>query len=221
MAISIGNKTQSNQNPNGSSQTLAHTQNNGSDLGLLVVITMFNNVDFSGCTYGGDTMTLVQNIDYSGQSQRTAAYYLQSPSTGNNNIVVSFSGSQVTSTSIFAVSFTGAGNFGSFDYDDELATPNSQSITISDNSIIYLTGLSLFSQNTLYSIGGSSRPFEFSHSTARVVRGALSTTGLSAGATNVTTTTDVGSVTNFRVEIQEASSPPSGINEGSFWLLMD
>jgi hypothetical protein len=156
MAIAIGNKTASNQNPNGTSQTLAHTQNTGSDLGLLVVITMANTVDFTGCTYNGVAMTLVQNINYGGQSQRCAAYYLQAPATGGNNIVVSFSGSQFNSTSIFAVSFTGAGNFGAFGVDGATTTPNSRSITIAANSIIYLTGLSSNAQNTQYTIGGSS-----------------------------------------------------------------
>lgn len=219
MAIAIGNKTQSNQNPNGNSQTLAHTQNTGSDLGLLVVITMANTTNFSGCTYGGVAMTLVQNVNYSGQSQRCGAYYLQAPPTGGNNIVVSFSGSQFNSTSIFAVSFTGAGNFGAFGSNGALTTPNSQSITISANSIIYLTGLSSNAQNTPYSIGGSSRSFEFSHNTNRIVRGALSGTGLSAGATNVTTAADFGTVTNFRVEIQEASSPPPSTDDGDFFML--
>ena len=220
MAISVGNKTQSNQNPAGSSQTLAHTQNTGTDLGLLVVITMPNTVNFTGCTYGGASMTLVQNINYGGQSQRTAAYYIQSPATGGNNIVVSFSGNQWNSTSIFAVSFTGAGNFGAFGSNGALTTPNSQSITIAQNSIVYLTGLSTNAQNTQYSIGGSSRAFEFSHNTNRVVRGAVSGTGLSAGATNVTTNADFGTITNFRVEVQEASSPPPATDDADFFLVM-
>ena len=127
-----------------------------------------------------------------------------------NNIVVNFSGSQFNSTSIFAVSFTGAGNFGAFGSNGAATTPNSQSITIAANSIIYLTGLSSNAQNTQYSIGGSSRTFEFSHNTNRQVRGALSATGLSAGATNVTTAVDFSTVTNFRVEVLEASSAPTG-----------
>ena len=210
MAIAIGNKTQSNQNPAGSSQTLAHTQNTGSDRGLLVVITMANTVSFASATYNGTAMTLVQNINYGGQSQRCAAYYLQNPDTGNNNIVINFTGSQWNPTSIFAVSFTGAGNFGAFGSNGALTTPNSQSITIAANSIIYLTGLSANAQSFGYEIGGSTRTFEFSHNTNRIVRGALSATGLSAGATNVTTKTNFNTVTNFRVEVQEAGGAPAG-----------
>lgn len=206
MAIAIGNKTASNLNPNGNSQTLAHNQNTGSDLGLLVVITMANTVNFSGCTYNGVSMDLVLNQEYGGQSQRTAAYYLASPDTGTNNIVVSFTGGQFNSTSIIAVSFTGAGTTANALSNGALTSPNSQSITIAENSIIYATGLSSNAQNTQYSIGGSSRAFEFSHNTNRIVRGALSATGLSAGATNVTTYADTGSVTNFRVEVTEAGA---------------
>ncbi len=58
-------------------------------------------------------------------------------------------------------------------------------------------------QNTGYDIGGSTRTFEFSHNTNRVVRGCLSATTLSAGANNVTTKADFGNVTNFRVAVKE------------------
>lgn len=209
MAIAIGNKTQSNQNPNGTSQTLAHNQNTGTDRGLLVVITMASTVNFSGCTYNGTAMTLVRNDLESSEGQRVAAYYLQNPDTGSNNIVVSFSGSQFSSTSIFAVSFTGAGAVDAHAYTASTSTPSSQSLTIAANSVIYATGISGNAQNTQYSIGGSSRAFEFSHNTNKTVRGALSATGLSAGATNVTTRADFGNISNFRVAIGEASAPPA------------
>jgi hypothetical protein len=149
------------------------------------------------------------NVNYSGQSQRTGAYYLATPDTGVNDIIVSFSGSQFNSTSIFACSFTGAGSTANALSTGASATPNSQSITISENSIVYATGLSPNAQNTQYSIGGSSRAFEFSHNSNRIVRGALSATGLSAGATNVTTAADFGDVTNFRVEVLEAVAASS------------
>ena len=208
MAIVIGNKTQSNQNPNGSNQTLAHNQNTGSNRGLLVVITMASSVNFSSCNYGGVAMSLIQNSLFSSEGQRQAAYYLADPATGSNNIVVTFSGSQFNTTSIFAVSFTGADGVDVFGSNAGATTPNSQSLTILANSIIYASGLSSNAQNTQYSIGGSSRPFEFSHNTNVQCRGALSATGLSAGATNVTTYADFVNVTNFRVAIKEFTVPP-------------
>lgn len=207
MAIAIGNKTQSNQIPNGSSQTLAHNQNTGSNRGLLVVVTMASTVNFSSATYGGVSMTLVQNVLFSSEGQRQAAYYIADPLTGSNNIVINFTGSQFNSTSIFAVSFTGADGIDVFGSNIGASTPNSQSLTILANSIIYASGLSSNEQNTQYSIGGSSRPFEFSHNTNIQCRGALSATALSAGATNVTTYADFANVTNFRVAVKEYLAP--------------
>jgi hypothetical protein len=203
MAITIGNKTQSNQNPNGTSQTLAHNMSTGANGGLLVVITMASTVDFSGATYAGVAMTLVRNSLESTEGQRVAAYYLANPATGSNNIVVSFSGSQFNSTSIFAVSFTNVSGIDTSAYTASTTTPSSQSLTILTGSVIYATGISGNAQNTGYDIGGSTRTFEFSHNTNRVVRGCLSATTLSAGANNVTTKADFGNVSNFRVAVKE------------------
>lgn len=209
MSIVIGNKTASNLNPSASTQTLAHNQNTGADKGLLVVVTMASTVDFTGCTYAGAPMTLVRNDDFTGESQRVAVYYLANPLNGANNIVVSFTGSQFNSTSIFAVSFVGAAGVDSHEGTAGVDTTNSQNLTIQANSVIYATGVSANAQNTQYSIGGSSRPFEFSHNTNRQVRGALSATGLIAGATNVTTSADFGNVTNVRVAIKEKLPLPT------------
>jgi len=207
MAIAFGNITTSNANPNGTTQTLAHNQNTGSDRTLLVCITMSNSVNFSGATYAGIAMTLISNNNVVGSSQRVAAYYLQAPATGSNNIVVSFSGSQFNSTSIMAQSFTGAGSLDTSGFTDSATTPSSQSLTIVANSVIYATGLSANAQNTDYSIGGSSRTPAFNgHNTNVVVEGAWSATGLSAGAQNVTTRADAGSITNYRIAIREATN---------------
>lgn len=207
MAIAFGNITTSNANPNGATQTLAHTQNTGSDRTLLVCITMSNSVNFSGATYAGIAMTLISNNNVAGSSQRVAAYYLQAPATGSNNIVISFSGSQFNSTSIMAQSFTGAGALDTSAFTDSATTPSSQSLTIVANSVIYATGLSANAQNTDYSIGGSSRTPAFNgHNTNVVVEGAWSATGLSGGAQNVTTRADAGSITNYRIAIREASN---------------
>ncbi len=203
MAITIGNRTQSNANPGGTSQTLAHNMSTGANGGLLVVITMSSSADFSGATYAGVPMTLVRNSLDTSESQRVAAYYLANPATGSNNIVVSFTTAQNNSTSIFAVSFTNVSGIDTSAYTASRATPSSQSLTILAGSVIYATGMSSNAQNTGYDIGGSTRTFEFSHNTNRVVRGCLSATTLSAGANNVTTKADFGNVTNFRVAVKE------------------
>lgn len=219
MAIVIGNKTQSNLNPGASTQTLAHNQNTGSNLGLLVVVTMANSVDFSSCSYNGVAMTLVRNTLFTSESQRQAAYYLANPSTGVNNIVVTFTGSQFNPTSIFAVSFTGVNGVDTSASNTSINTPNSQSLTILVNSVIYTSGISNNAQNTGYDIGGTTRGFEFSHNTNVQVRGALSAIGLSAGSQNVTTKADFGNVTNFRVAIKEFVTL-SSINNTAFLMFV-
>ena len=220
MAIVIGNKTASNANPGGSTQTLSHNQTVGANGTLLVVITMANTVNFSGCTYNGVAMTLALNQEYSGESQRTAAYVLQAPTTGANNIIVSFTGGQFNNTSIFACSFTGAGGLDAVLSTGASTTPNSQSLTIAANSIIYATGLSSNAQSFGYDIGGSTRTNEFTHNTNRQVRGALSATGLSAGAQNVTTKADFGTITNFRIAILEAGGG-GGTSSGSWMMIFN
>lgn len=220
MAIAFGNITTSNANPNGSTQTLAHTQNTGSGGTLVVCITMSNSVSFSGATYAGIAMTLISNNNVAGSSQRVAAYYLQAPATGSNNIVISFSGSQFNSTSIMAQSFTGAGALDTSAFTDSAATPSSQSLTIVANSVIYATGLSSNAQNTDYSIGGSSRTPSFNgHNTNVVIEGAWSATGLSAGAQNVTTRADSGNITNYRFAITEAAS--AGNSTGNMMMMFN
>jgi len=209
MAITIGNKTESNQNPNGSSQTLAHNMSTGSDGTLMVVVTMSsqNSRNFTGATYNNVAMTLLKNQLYSGLIQRTAVYILQNPSTGSNNFVVNFNGSQFNSTSIFACSFTGAGAGGANLNNGASTAPNSQSLTIEENSIIYAHGVSDNVQSA-YSIGGSPRTLEFTHNSSKQVGGALSLTGLMAGATNVTTDAITGTITNLRVEILASGGGP-------------
>lgn len=216
MPIVIGNKTQNNQNPASNTQTLAHNQNAGSNLGLLVVVTMSSGVDFAGCTYAGVAMTLVRNTLFTAESQRQAAYYLASPATGSNNIVISFTGTQNNSTSIFAVSFTGVNGVDTSNSNTSINTPNSQSLTILANSVIYASGISSNTQNTGYDIGGSARTFEFSHNTNIQVRGCLSATGLSSGSQNVTTKADFGNVTNFRVAVKEFVSSGGSSNGAAF-----
>lgn len=211
MALVDGNKTYSNPTPGASSATLAHNQNVGADGALLVVVTMANTVNFSGCTYNGVSMTLVNNAHYSGNSQRQAIYYLSSPATGSNNVVVSFTGNQWNPISFVCISFTGAAaTAGAVASNGFSTTPNSQTLTIAANSMIYASGISNNAQSFGYDIAGSTRTNLFTHNSNKIVEGALSATGLSAGSTNVTTKADTGTISNHRVEIQEAGGGGGG-----------
>lgn len=219
MAIAIGNRTASNLNPNGATQTLSHNQNVGANGTLLVVMAM-PTVNYSTVTYGGVAMTQLDNNFESGISQRMAGFILVNPPTGVNNIVVTFTSNQWNNTSMFACSFTGANGVGNHLYTGLVTTPNSQSITITENSVIYASGMSGTAQSFGYDIGGTTRVNEFNgHVANNQVEGALSALGLSAGAQNVTTKADSSQVTNYRIEILEAGATPNQSSNPEFFLM--
>lgn len=213
MALSIGNKTQFVQTPVSpwTSLTRAHTQNTGSDGFLFVSFIMDNSEVYTGCTYGGQAMTLITTQNFGGLSQRWACYGLLNPPTGNNDIVVSFNQAQFTPVSMFAVSFTGSGGAGNFATNGASTTPNSKTLSVSAGSCIYATGISN-NAFTGIDIDGSARPLEFQHNTNKQVSGALSLVPLSAGSIDVVTKVTFSSVSNSRVEILEAGPTPSNQN---------
>jgi len=219
MALAIGNKTQFVQTPTSpwTSLTRAHTQNTGADGFLFVSFIMANTTTFSGCTYGGQAMTLITTQNFGGLSQRWACYGLLNPPTGNNNIVVSFSSQQFNPVSLFATSFTGSGGAGNFATNGASTTPNSQTLAVSAGSCIYATGISN-NAFTGIDIDGSARVLEFQHNTNKQVAGALSAVPLSAGTIDVVTKVTFSSVSNSRVEILEATTPPP-TDDGSFLLM--
>ena len=105
----IGNKTESVGNPNGTSYSFSHTQNTGSD-GLLIVLTQSPNNNVSSVTYGGQSMTVKCN--FNNGSWRSRIWVLTNPPTGSNNVVVSYNSSQGANRGHFAISFTGASGVG-------------------------------------------------------------------------------------------------------------
>lgn len=219
MALAIGNKTASVSTPTwpATSLTKAHTQNTGADGFLFVSFVMSDARTFTGCTYGGQTMTLIKTQPFSGLQQRWACYGLLNPPTGNNNIVISFNGAVFNPVSTFATSFTGSGGAGLFATDGASSTPNSKTLTVSAGSCIYATGISN-NAFTGIDIDGSARTLEFQHNTNKQISGALSAVPLSAGTIDVVTKVNFGSVSNSRVEIKEAGTPPATDN-GSFLLM--
>ena len=221
MALAIGNKTAFIQSPLSpwTSLTKAHNQNTGADGFLFVSFIMSNSRTYSGCTYGGQAMTLIKTQNFGGLQQRWACYGLLNPPTGNNDIVVSFSGTMFTPVSLFAVSFTGSSGAGNFATNGASSTPHSRTLTVSAGSCIYGLGISN-NAFTGIDIDGSARPLEFQHNTNKQTSGALSLVPLSAGSTSVVTKVNWGSVSNSRVEIKESSTPPP-TDDGSFLLMFD
>ncbi len=208
MTLIDGTKSFANVNPNGASITMSHNHDAGADGLLLAVITMASTTDFSSASYGGAPMTLIRNTNYGGLSQRQAAYVLTNPSDGANTFQTLFSGNQWNPLSISLISFTGASGIGAEESSGGLITPNSQSLTILENSMIYATGISVNAQAFGYDIAGSTRTNLFAHNSIKQVEAALSAQALNAGVQNVTTKADFSTATNYRIEIQEAGGTP-------------
>lgn len=207
MALNLGNQTNSNQNPGGSTQTRAHNHNAGIDSMLLVTIAMSNTVSVNSMTYNGVAMTQVRQNISSNFSSRYATFRLMNPSNGNNNIVITFSGAQWNSTAIFARSFSGASGTGNTGFADASNTPHSRSLNVSAGSRIFAMGNSNSAQNSGYVIDGVTQTnvgngFNINSQ----VRAAYSQI-LTAGSKTVNTVTDFGTITNWRIEIQEAVAP--------------
>lgn len=221
MALAIGNKTQAVKTAVSpwTFLTQAHTQNTGADGFLLVAFAMDNGETFTGCTYGGQNMTLIANQNFGGLSQRLGFYGLTNPPTGNNNIIVSFNAAQFTPVSIFAVSFTGSTGIGNFASNGRSSTPNSKTLTVNSGSAIYACGISN-NGFTGIDIDGSARPLEFQHNTNKQVAGALSAVPLSAGSIDVVTKVTFSSVTNTRIEIRESTTPPP-TRDNNFLIMFD
>jgi hypothetical protein len=211
MAIAYGLAKYSNQNPSGGSQTLGVTCTNGTDKGLFVVVTMPNTVNFSSATYNGVAMTLIGNSNYGTLSQRQCGFWLANPASGSQyNFVVNFSGNQWNNTSIMAQSLTGVSQIATTNHASNglLSTPHTRSITIGANDAIYISGISTQAQPYNYEIPtGTAVTNAFAHNTNKQVEGAWSGLSLSAGATNVTTRSGSGTISNHRWAIGAAGSP--------------
>jgi hypothetical protein len=217
MALVIGNKSVANAVPSASSYTLSHTQDVGADGYLLVSVVMANTVLHTGCTYDGVAMTEILNIEGTGLSQTWAVYGIETTTTTAKDIVASFDGNQWNNISIYACSFTGSGGVGVALSNGATTTPHTESITVSENSIVYAFGIAV-NAFTGIEIDGSARPAEFTHNTNKQVRGGLSLTGLTAGSIDVITQVTTSTVSNTRVEITEATADNGA--QGSFMFIL-
>tara|TARA_Y100001937_G_C7125552_1_gene334741 strand:- start:1113 stop:1775 length:663 start_codon:yes stop_codon:yes gene_type:complete len=199
-----GNTTNANPTPGANSHTIAHTQNTGSNRLLVVQLTMANTVNYSGVTYGGQALTQLHNTNRGGLSQRMAFFYLVDPPTGNNNCVISFTGSQWNPVSIHIRSFTDSGGVGNYVRSGASSTPNTKSITVSqDDSLIMITSCSTYSILTQQIPQGTNRNFVTHNTNKQVATGAISANaGHSAGTVSLRATSSQVSLSLDRVEIK-------------------
>lgn len=216
-----GNTTNANPTPGANNYQFTHNQNTGSDRLLVIQLTMSNIRTYTGCTYGGQAMTQLYTVNRGGLSQRMAFFYLVDPPTGNNTLRINFSGSVWNPISIHARSFTNSGGIGNDGRTGGQSTPNTQTLTVSDDSFIMATACSVNVVSTIQIPQGSNRTFTTHNTNRQVGTGAISANaGFSAGTYNVRTTSTFGSVTNDRVEILGLSSPPPASGDGDFFMIM-
>ena len=150
-----------------------------------------------------------------------AFFYLQNPNTGNNTLRINFTGNQWNPISIHARYFTGSGGIGNEGRTGGQSTPNTRTLTVSQDSRIMGTACSVNAISTIQLPQGSNRSFATHNTNRQVGTGAISAAaGFSAGTYNIRTTSTFGSVTNDRVEILGLSSPPPASGDGDFFMIM-
>lgn len=215
MALLIGNQTFANPTPGAASYTLSHNQNVGTGKLLLVTVTMSDTVDFLNASYNGVAMTTVSQVYFTGNNQRQIIYALTSPASGTNNLDVSFTGDQYNPISISVISFIGSNGIGNYAIDSFTTTPNTKTLTITEGSMIYASGVSVSIQASGYNIDGNAYANLFSHNTNRQVSAALSAVIPTSGSKTVTTSASSGTISNHRVEILAAPD----VLKGNFFLL--
>ncbi len=214
-----GNVTNNNGTPGNSFRNQAHNQNVGSDGLIIAQFTMSNSRTFTSATYGGVTMTRLYTVNRSGLGQRMAFYYLENPPTGNNTLRVNFNGSQWNPLSTHIRSFTNSGGIGNSLRTGDVSTPNTQNLTVSDDSLVMITSCSINAITSQQIPTGTNRTYTQHNTNRQVATGAISAdTGHSAGTISLRSTSTFGSVSLDRTEILGlASSDTSG---GDFFLVM-
>ena len=215
-----GNVTSANPTPGANFKTQAHTHNTGSDGLIIAQFTMSNTRTYTSCTYGGVSMTQLYQINRGGLSQRMAFFYLENPPTGNNTLRVNFNNSQWNPISLHIRSFTNCGGVGASARTGGQSTPNTQSLTVEDDSLIMITSCSINAITSQQIPQGTNRTYTQHNTNRQVATGAISAdTGHSAGSISLRSTSTFGSVTLDRTEIKGLSSSGGG-GESNFFMIM-
>ena len=215
-----GNVTNLNQTPSANFKTQNHTQNSGSNGLIVAQFTMSNTRTYTGCTYGGQAMTQLYQINRSGLGQRMAFYYLENPLTGSNSLRINFNGSQFNPISMHIRSFTDSGGIGASNRTGGSSSPHSGNITVEQDSLVMITSCCVNAIATQQIPTGTNRTFTTHNTNRQVATGAISANaGENAGVLSVRATSTFGNLTLDRTEIKGLGSSPSG-NNGNFFLVM-
>ena len=215
-----GNVTNNNGTPGNSFRNQAHNQNVGSDGLIVAQFTMSNSRTYSSATYGGVAMTQLYQINRSGLGQRMAFFYLENPPTGNNTLRVNFNGSQWNPLSTHIRSFTNSGGIGNSLRTGGVSTPNTQNLTVSDDSLILMTSCSINAITGQQIPTGTNQTYVQHNTNRQVATGAISSNaGHSAGSISLRATATFGSLSLDRTEILGISAPVETGNADFFAVL--
>lgn len=218
MAITIGNKTANIGIPAATTQTFAHNSNGGTNQYLYVVTAMSNATTYASITYGGVPMTKIQEQTTSVSNTRLAFWQLANPANGNNNVIITFGQAQWNNVSSFAFTTSGANGFGNIVFDNTASSPNSTSISVSNNSIVFGLEISGNGATNSITIDGSNRTLEYTHNVNNYASGAISQQ-LTAGSKTVSVA-GLSDVVGYYFEILEFAAVVVSTNNSSFLMFV-
>lgn len=201
MALVIGNKTYDRNTPSSTTRTFSHTQNVGAD-GYLYILIACPATTVTGVTYNGVSMTNVGTQTPSVYGTQWTFWKLASPTTGANNVVVTFATAQYNPVSTYVVSTTGSAGNGNVFFDNTASSPNTGSITVSNNSVVMCGLMAGNGVGHVITVDGSLRPLDFTHNINNYTSGALSAVLTSGSKT--TSIAGTTSVAGYFMEILEA-----------------
>jgi hypothetical protein len=202
-----GNTTNSSATPGANFKNYTHNQNTGSDGLIVVQLSMTNNRNFTGCNYGGQSMTQLYQINRGGLGQKMAFYYLENPPTGSNTLRVNFNSSVWNGVSVHIRSFTDSGGVGASNRTGGQPSPHSGDITVEQDSLIMITSCCVNVILTQQIPTGTNRTFTTHNVNRQIATGAISANaGHSAGTINVRATSASGNLTLDRTEIKGLGS---------------
>ena len=206
MALIEGNFTSDFRTPGGTSTSFSHTQNTGSDGALVVFLTSYA-YNVSSITYGGQSLTLVEQSTPSIGNDKWSVWEITSPPTGSNTLTITYGGPIWDTVSSAVYSFTGSGGVGNWSVNNTGAVDQTTNVTISNNSMIVGVGISQDSSISIEIPTGTAVPADWNHNIGQTIKGGISPS-LTSGSKEVKAQTGWGAAVIKAVEITEASAPP-------------
>ena len=208
MALVKGTTTLASPTPGAPTTSATHYQEAGDDGYLMISVQVESGSTFSSCTYDGVAMTLVDTIIDTINGSTWALYGLASPSTGTNTVVITFGNSVWQPIGAYIQSFTGCGGIDNTSTTLSNLSPNTQSLTLAANSMLYSCGISLHAVVSI-KIDSVSKAFTHQITANRQFTGVL-TSSQTAGSheSSIIMGSTSYSISNFMVEITEAGGTP-------------